>query len=130
MQLKMQKNLIYKYIALLTDGHADFAATSFSQTKKRSDIIDFISIFMEEYQQLFIRNPNELYDWEVYMMPFTKQAWWGTFAFIILTPFLLSISTVDCKCNQILSKNLFAIFNVFRSLMVLISYYVIFLSFK
>ena len=52
---------------------------------------------MEEYQQVFIRNPNELYDWEVYMMPFTKRAWWGTLAFILLTPFLLCISTLDCK---------------------------------
>ena len=98
---KSKQFRIYKYTALLTDGHADFAATSFSQTKKRSDIIDFISIFMEEYQQVFIRNPNELYDWEVYMMPFTKQAWWGTLAFIILTPFLLSISTLNCKCNLV-----------------------------
>ena len=86
-----------KHAGLLIDGHTDFAATSFSQTKKRSDIIDFISIYMEEYQQVFIRNPAELYDWEVYMMPFTKRAWWGTLAFIILTPFLLSISTLDSK---------------------------------
>ena len=86
-----------KHTGLLIDGHADFAATSFSQTKKRSDVIDFISIYMEEYQQVFIRNPAELYDWEVYMMPFTKRAWWGTLAFIVLTPFLLSISTLDSK---------------------------------
>ena len=107
---KEQKFIIYKFTALLIDGHADFAATSFSQTKKRSDIIDFISIFMEEYQQVFIRNPNELYDWEVYMMPFTKQAWWGTLAFILLTPFLLSLSTLNCKYDQILRKILFSIF--------------------
>ena len=111
--MKKQKYyLIYKHTEFLTDGHADFAATSFSQTKKRSDIIDFISIFMEEYQQVFIRNPNELYDWEVYMMPFTKQAWWGTLAFILLTPFLLSLSTLNCKYNQIFSKILFSIFYI------------------
>jgi hypothetical protein len=50
---------------------------------------------MEEYQQLFIRNPAELYDWEVYMMPFTKCAWFGTLAFILIMPFLLSITTLD-----------------------------------
>ena len=85
------------HAGLLTDGRADFAATSFSQTKKRNDLIDFISIYLEEYQQVFIRNPAELYDWEVYMMPFTKQAWLGALAFIILTPFILSIATLDCK---------------------------------
>ena len=81
----------------LLDGTADFAAASFSQSKSRSEVVDYISMHMEEYQQLFIRNPAELYDWEVYTMPLTKTAWFGVIGFSLIVPFLLLPVMIDCK---------------------------------
>ena len=79
------------------DGTADFAAASFSQSKFRSEVVDYISLHMEEYQQIFIRNPAELYDWEVYTMPLTKKAWFGLIGFCLGAPLLLLPAMVECK---------------------------------
>ena len=52
---------------------------------------------MEEYQQLFIRNPAERYEWAVYTLPFSKEAWFGVLAFVLVIPFLMAITMFDCK---------------------------------
>ena len=79
----------------LIDGNSDFAAAAFSQSKARSMVVDYISLNLEEYQQIFIRNPAELYHWEVYSLPLTKNAWFGVLVFLFITPLLMSIATME-----------------------------------
>ena len=79
----------------LVDGNSDFAAAAFSQSKARSMVVDYISLNLEEYQQIFIRNPAELYHWEVYSLPLTKNAWFGALVFLFITPFLMSVATME-----------------------------------
>ena len=79
----------------LVDGNSDFAAAAFSQSKARSMVVDYISLNLEEYQQIFIRNPAELYHWEVYSLPLTKNAWFGVLVFLFITPLLMSIATME-----------------------------------
>ena len=85
------------FIGKLIDGSSDFAAASFSQSKARNEVVDYISLNLEEYQQIFIRNPAELYHWEVYTLPLTKNAWLGVIGFIIVIPFLMSIAMMEGK---------------------------------
>ena len=73
--MRIQSIFILYIIGRLKEGKADFAAASFSQSKARSEVVDYLSLYMEEYQQIFIRNPAELYDWEVYILPLSKDAW-------------------------------------------------------
>ena len=79
----------------LVDGDSDFAAAAFSQSKARSMVVDYVSLNLEEYQQIFIRNPAELYHWEVYSLPLTKNAWFGALVFLFITPFLMSVATME-----------------------------------
>ena len=85
------------FIGKLLDGSSDFAAASFSQSKARSEVIDYVSLNLEEYQQIFIRNPAELYHWEVYTLPLTKKAWFGVLSFVFVIPFFMSIAMIDGK---------------------------------
>ena len=85
------------FIGMLIDGSSDFAAASFSQSKARSEVVNYISLNLEEYQQIFIRNPAELYHWEVYTLPLTKNAWLGVIGFVFVIPFLMSIAMIEGK---------------------------------
>ena len=57
--------------------------------------MDYVSLNLEEYQQIFIRNPTELYHWEVYTLPLTRNAWFGVFGFLFIIPFLMSIASIE-----------------------------------
>ena len=85
------------FIGRLLDGSSDFAAAAFSQSKARSEVVSYISLNLEEYQQIFIRNPAELYHWEVYTLPLTKNAWFGVIGFVFVIPFLISIAMMEGK---------------------------------
>ena len=51
----------------------------------------------QEHGYIYIRNPRETFDWEIYTKPLTINAWMGLLLFGLVVPILLLIPMYDCK---------------------------------
>ena len=83
-------------------GDVDIAVDDFGYTKQRAEVVDFISFGAPNYGKIFIRNPRETFDWEVYTNPLRKEAWIGILIFCLITPFLIMLAGLERK--QILNE--------------------------
>ena len=52
---------------------------------------------MAAYEQFFIRNPAESYDWLAYTLPLTRDAWLAIVVFSILIPLIMGLAMIDRK---------------------------------
>ena len=52
---------------------------------------------MVAYEQFFIRNPAESYDWVAYTLPLTRDAWLAIVVFSILIPLIMALTMNSCK---------------------------------
>ena len=75
----------------------DVAILPFVYTEERSKIADYLMLLGQEYGNIYIRNPRETFDWEVYTKPLRKEAWIGLFLFCSVVPLLMMITVFDCK---------------------------------
>ena len=82
-------------IGLAVNGMVDFAIDNFGYTKKRAEVGNFLLFDEPYYGRIYIRNPKETVDWEVYIKPLTIEAWNGVVVFAISVPLVLSV--LDCK---------------------------------
>ena len=78
-------------------GKADFSASGFILSKERSQAVDYLPPLMQSYQQFFIRNPAEQYDFEAYILPMKWRAWIVGIVFSLLLPLLLVIAMFERK---------------------------------
>ena len=82
---------------MVLDGSVDFAADSFGITEIRSRVISYLPLFSGGSSRIYIRNPRETFDWEIYTKPFLKVTWIGVMSFSILLPLLMVIAMVNGK---------------------------------
>lgn len=66
-------------------------ACAFLMSQSRATVVDFLPALMEVYQQMYIRNPAEQYDWEAYQLPLQWDSWLVTIIFCLLLPFVMVI---------------------------------------
>ena len=59
--------------------------------QSRSTAVDYLPTLMVAYQQMFIRNPAEQYDWEAYSLPMKWDAWLVAIIFCVILPFVMAI---------------------------------------
>ena len=67
----------------------------------RATVVDYLPTLMVSYQQIFIRNPAEQFDWNAYTLPLSREAWIAGGIFFILLPFIMVIVMSDCKYANI-----------------------------
>ena len=67
------------------------SASGFIMKQSRSTAVDYLPTLMVAYQQMFIRNPAEQFDWEVYSLPLQWDAWLVGIIFCMLLPFIMVI---------------------------------------
>ena len=91
---------------MVLDGTVDFAADSFGITEIRSKVIQFLPLFSGGNSRIYIRNPRETFDWEIYTKPFRKVTWVSVLSFSILLPILMVIAMVNCKLKSIVNTSL------------------------
>ena len=68
------------------------APTEFTVTLARSQVISFLIPFTEYYHALFIKNPNESYNYMAYIEPLNWLAWLMILVFVIFAPTLMWIA--------------------------------------
>ena len=78
-------------------GEVDIAVDDFGYTKDRSEVVNFLTFDEPNYGQIYIRNPRETFDWEVYTKPLRKEAWIGIILFCLIIPVLIMIVSLEGK---------------------------------
>ena len=79
------------------DGTVDIAVDTFGITYARMEVIDYRQMNQGGKGRLYIRNPRESYDLEIYTKPLQKVTWAAIIAFIILAPIVMVIAMINCK---------------------------------
>lgn len=68
-----------------------------SLTQARSLVVDYLPSLMENYQQIFVRNPAESLHIDIYFKPLTPYAWIAVIGFIVIIPIVIFPIMWDCK---------------------------------
>ena len=77
---------------MLLNKTVDFAISTFSLRESRMKVVDFMvvqSAITRGY--IYVKNPKETFDWEVYSQPFWKETWIFVILFSLVIPILVMI---------------------------------------
>ena len=72
-------------------------ASGFIMKQSRSTAVDYLPTLMLAYQQMFIRNPAEQFDWEVYSLPLQWDAWLVGIIVCLVLPLIMIITMSESK---------------------------------
>ena len=75
---------------MLERGEIDIAPAGFAMTKGRSTVVDYLPSVDQSFDQLFLRNPEDVMRWNAYKEPLTDFAWIAVALFMLLTPPILA----------------------------------------
>ena len=78
-------------------GKHDMGASAFILKQSRAEVVDYLPTLMESYQQIFIRNPAEQLDWEVYTLPYSWMSWVDCSVWFFAAPLIMVIVMYECK---------------------------------
>ena len=73
-------------VHLLQTQQVDIAATDFTVTRARSDVITFAQPITQIYHSLFIQNPSGTFNYMAYIEPLHYLSWVFVGVFCIVTP--------------------------------------------
>ena len=93
--------IVFFSLGLLLQSNADIAIAPFAYTVERKEVLNYIYLISPEYGRLYIRNPAETFDWEVFTKPFRRESWIGTFLFSLIVPILFRVLMYNCKLKSI-----------------------------
>ena len=84
-------------LGLLKDRKKDVGVSPFTLKQSRASVVDYLPTLMAAYEQFFIRNPAESYDWMAYTLPLTRDAWLAIVVFSILIPLIMGLAMINRK---------------------------------
>ena len=87
----------FNFKGLLKDRKKDMSASAFTMKQSRSTVVDYLPTLMVAYEQIFIGNPTEQYDWEAYILPLSHEAWMIALVFSIFIPLIMASIMNNCK---------------------------------
>ena len=81
---------------MLDNKSIDFAISTFTQRPSRRKVVDYMVVNTKPSRgYIYVKNPKETFDWEVYGQPLWQAAWIGVVLFCMLVPILMAIVVVD-----------------------------------
>ena len=89
--------LLLCVLGIVKDNQIDVAVVPFGYTEERNKIVDFLMLASQEHGYIYVRNPRETFDWEVYTKPLRIETWIGLLLFGSLVPILMFIPMYKCK---------------------------------
>ena len=99
-----ESTLIFLFccLGLINNDLVDFAINSFGWRKDRLELVDYIPMNGPSTSLVYIKNPKDTFDWNVYLTPLTPNAWKGVIIFSLIMPILMTISIADSKYMSII----------------------------
>ena len=73
-------------VNLIQTQQVDFAASDFTVTRARSEVITFAQPITQIYHSLFIQNPSGTFNYMAYIEPLHYLAWIAVGTFCLVTP--------------------------------------------
>ena len=80
---------------MVVDGKVDAVIAPFLYSKERNEVLDYINLVDTEYGRIYIQNPKEEFDWEVYTKPLRAESWAGILLFCLIAPIILRVAMCD-----------------------------------
>ena len=77
----------------------DFVIDNFAITKERMEVLDYISIYGPTHGRIYIKNPQESLDLEVYTKSLRRSAWIGLPLFCLFVPILAVTVNYNSKLS-------------------------------
>ena len=87
----------FVFLGIVKDNKIDVAVVPFGYTEERNKIVDFLMLSTQEHGYIFVRNPRETFDWEVYTKSLKIDTWIGLLLFGLLVPIVMFIPMYSCK---------------------------------
>ena len=70
----------------------DFAVSAFSLSDSRMKVVDYMVTYYHPVRGfIYLKNPEETFDWDVYGQPFWKNTWIFITIYSIIIPILMMI---------------------------------------
>ena len=82
---------------MVHERKVDFAVDPFGWRKDRLQVVDYLAMNKNSYGQIYIVNPKESYDWQVYLKPLTTESWIAVSLFCLIVPILMLVVMFGCK---------------------------------
>ena len=78
------------FIGMILNKKVDFAISTFALRESRMKVVDFMVVQSATTRgYIYLQNPKETFDWEVYTKPFWKQTWIFVILFCVVFPLLM-----------------------------------------
>ena len=76
---------------MAVDGIVDFVVDNFAISAERMEVLEYIPIYGPSHGRIYVRNPQESIDLEVYTKSLRRSAWIGIPLFCLFIPILAVI---------------------------------------
>ena len=101
-------------VGMVHEGKADIAVGDLTPTQQRSNAVDFLPTIVEITEDMYMKNPGDVFSLVSYFGPFTKLSWICILLWLIGTPLLLVIIV---WCLAYMDRSSVSIFNCYISVM-------------
>ena len=88
-------------IGMILNETVDFAISTFALRKSRIEVVDFmVVVSIPKRGYIYVKNPKETFDWEVYAQPFWQHTWLFVILFSFIIPIFMMIILVNRKLTN------------------------------
>ena len=82
---------------MLATNTVDIAISQFGITEERKEVVEYMHFNEIVQGRIYIRNPKDAIDLEIYTKPFASETWIGVSLILALVPILLMLVMFHCK---------------------------------
>ena len=83
---------------MVLDGMVDFAIAPFGITKERMNEVEYLITGKGLKGRIYIRNPKDGVDWELYIKPLKTRSWIGIIIFCVIVSIPMMVVKLGGRC--------------------------------
>ena len=77
---------------MILNETVDFAISTFALRDSRKRVVDFmVTNHRQQQGYIYIKNPDETFDWDVYGQPFWRNTWISIITYFMIIPIFIRI---------------------------------------
>ena len=75
----------------------------FGYTESRIEVVDYLHLYKKWKTRIYIKNPTDAFDWNVYTDPLRIESWIGIALFCCFIPLLMVFVLFECKIINLIT---------------------------